>query len=414
MVAGRPAAAATVSAGMPADTVAGVAADVVARGQVPSALVPFDRLMKDYMAKRGITAGQLAIARKGKLVFARAYTVSTPEKPVPAVTPTSLFRIASLSKHVTATAVLRLAQEGRLNLGDPVTKWLSLVPMPGKTADPRLSRVTLWRLLQHTGGWDRDISGDPCADEHAIATALGRPLPISHTDLFEYVTGRRLDWDPGTRMAYSNYGYMLLGRVIEKVTGQSYESYVTNTLLTPLGISRMRIGPSLQTAGEVPYESRYTTRTVLDNSGQTMSFPYGGFNMANRDASGGWVAAAVDLVRFERIFDLPTTANLLNSTSIGRAFAKPEIGVSDGGSWYGAGWYVREKNGGLNTWHNGSMAGTYTYLVRRYDGVTYAALFNRRKEDDGALTDGEIDPLLYNAADAVTTWPSVDYGSLYF
>ncbi|MFD0662875.1 serine hydrolase domain-containing protein [Thermocatellispora tengchongensis] len=217
---------------------------VAARGQAPTALAGFDRLMKDFMLKRGITCGQLAIAHKGKLVFARAYTLSTPEKYVPAVTPTSLFRLASVGKHITATAILRLAQDGRLNLGDPVTKWLDLEPVAGKSADPRLAKVTMWRLLQHTAGWDREVSSATTTHETVIARALGKSLPLRHADIMRYVTGYPLDFDPGTRMAYSNYGYLLLGRVIEKVTGRSYESYVRSALLTPLKIARMRVGSS--------------------------------------------------------------------------------------------------------------------------------------------------------------------------
>ncbi|MEV0819840.1 serine hydrolase domain-containing protein [Nonomuraea rubra] len=387
--------------------------EVVARGQVPSALVRFDRLMKDFMLERGITCGQLAIAHRGRLVFARAYTLSTPATYVPAVTPTSTFRLASLSKHVTATAILRLAQEGLLNLGDPVTKWLDLRPVAGGTADPRLSRITMWRLLQHTGGWDRDVSGDPTARERLIAGALGKPLPIGHADLLRHTSGTPLDFAPGDRMAYSNYGYLLLGRVIEKVTRLSYESYLTKALLTPLRITRVRVGSSLPAAGEVPYESAATSTTVLDASGARVPAPYGGFSMVNRDASGGLVAAAVDVVRFSRIFDLPATTGLLNATSIGRAFAKPETGVTGDGWWYGAGWYVRSINGGRNTWHYGEMPGSYTHLCRRYDGVTYAALFNRRQEGD-PLPYAHIGSLLYDAADATTAWPAVDYGSLYF
>jgi N-acyl-D-amino-acid deacylase len=118
-------------------------------------------------------------------------------------------------------------------------------------------------------------------------------------------------------------------------------------------------------------------------------------------------------VRFARIFDLPATTGLLNATSIGRAFAKPEIGAGSDGSWYGAGWYVRSINGGLNTWHYGEMPGTYTHLCRRYDGVTYAALFNRRQEAD-PLPYHAIGSQLYKASDATTTWPTADYSSLYF
>ncbi|WP_262401460.1 serine hydrolase domain-containing protein [Actinomadura sp. CNU-125] len=401
--------------GRPVSAAAGEAWEVVkARGNVPSALLGFDHAMKKYMHERGISAGQLAIARQGKLVFARAYTWSTSQNPVPAVTPTSLFRIASLSKHVTATAVLRLAQEGKLDLGAPVTEYLDLRPMPGRQVDPRLANVTLWRLLQHAGGWDREISVDPATIEHRIAETLGKDLPNDHADVMTYMTSLPLDFTPGSRYAYSNYGYNLLGRAIEEVTGRNYGAHVSAELLAPLRITRMRPGRSLkaETPGEVPYESSFTTRTVLDDSSTVVPFPYGGFNMANKDASGGWVASAVDLLRFERIFDVPAATNLLDSRSISRAYAKPEWGTFASGSWYGAGWFVREKNGGYNTWHSGSMAGSYTFLGRKYDGITYAALFNRRDEGGGDFD--AIESLLYGLAAGVNTWPSIDYSSLYF
>jgi CubicO group peptidase (beta-lactamase class C family) len=389
---------------------------VVARGNVPSALVGFDTTMKKFMYERGITAGQLAVARKGKLVFTRGYTLSTPDDPVRAVTPTSLFRIASLSKHITATAILRLAQEGRLNLGDPVTKLLDLTPMAGKKADPRLANVTVWRLLQHSGGWDRDISDDPATIERKIALTLGTPLPNDTSDLMTYMTGLPLDFTPGSRFAYCNYGYLLMGRIIEEITGQSYGSYVSGKLFAPLGITRMRLGRTLrdETPGEVPYDSSFTTKSVLNDAGATVPFPYGGFNMDNKHASGGWVGSAMDMVRFERVFDLPTSTKLLDARSLSRAFAKPEWGTFSSGSWYGAGWYVRTMGGGLNTWHTGGLAGTYTYLCRKYDGVTYAAFFNRRWEKEGDPSYDVIGDLLYDVAGDITTWPSVDYSSLYF
>ncbi|WP_242454621.1 serine hydrolase domain-containing protein [Bailinhaonella thermotolerans] len=389
---------------------------VVGRGDAPAALAKFDHVMKSFMLRRAITAGQLAIARKGKLVFARGYTGTTPWSSAPPVTPTSVFRIASAGKHITAAAILRLEQEGRLKLSDPITKHLALTPMPGKTADPRLAKVTLWRLMQHLAGWDRAVSGDPLWNDHTIARTLGTSLPIDHDDIMRFMTGRPLDFDPGTKMVYCNYGYMLLGRVIEKVSGLSYEDYVTRTFLRPLKITRMRLGGSLRSEalpGEVAYTSKLTNKSVVDNSGAVVPYPYGGFNMPNQDANGGWVASAVDLVRFERIFDLPTTTNLLSSTAISRAFAKPETGVPSNGAWYGGGWYVRTKNGGLNTWHTGSMPGTFTLVVRRYDGVTFAAFFNRRQEAGDPGFD-EIDPLLYDTVSAVKTWPNIDLSAKYF
>jgi CubicO group peptidase (beta-lactamase class C family) len=379
-------------------------------GVVPAALAGFDRVLKTYITERDISCAQLAIAKNGKLVLARGYRYSSDGRTVPTVSPTSLFRIASLSKHITATAVMRLVQDGKLTLGASVASLLGL----STAADPRLADVTVWRLLQHTGGWDLALSQDYLYLDHVIAGALGVPLPITQDHIIKYASSRPLDFAPGSRYAYSNYGYMLLGRIIEKVSGLSYESYVKQKLLAPAGISRMRLGRSLKSEAvstEVPYESQYTAKSVVDESGATVPFPYGGFNMPNQDANGGWLASAVDMVKFSTVFD--AAGPVLNAASIAKLFAKPETGITSGGSWYGGGWYVRTSGSGLNTWHNGSMPGTFTFLARLSSGVSYCAVFNRREETGSPDFDG-IDPLLGKAAGAVTSWPTTDLTSNYF
>ncbi|WP_307848822.1 serine hydrolase domain-containing protein [Microbispora oryzae] len=388
---------------------AAAAPTLTVTGTAPSQLAALDNLMKTYIKQRNISCAQLAAVKNGKLVLARGYRYSG-DTAVPAVQPTSLFRIASLSKNITAAAVLRLAQDGKVSLGAKVADLLGL----SAAADSRLKNVTLWRLMQHTGGWDRDISGDYLWVDPTVAAKLGVPLPVGKSDIIKYAGGRPLDFAPGARMAYSNYGYMLLGLVIEKVSGQSYESYVKQKLLAPVGITRMRLGRTLKSQaapGEVPYYSDYTTKTVLDASGAVVPWPYGGFNMLNHDANGGWLSSAVDLVRWARIFDAAGPA--LNATSITRAFAKPEIGVSTDGSWYGCGWYVRQVTGHLNTWHNGSMPGTYAYLARLQQGFTYAAIFNHR-EETGTLDYDVLSSQMNTAWNGVTTWPTKDLFPTYF
>lgn len=386
------------------------AATVQTSGVAPAALAGFDRVMKTYVAERDISCAQLAISKNGRLVLARGYRYSSDGRAVPTVSPTSLFRLASLSKHITAAAVIRLAQDGKLSLSAPVAPLLGL----STAADPRLAKVTVWRLLQHTGGWDRDISKDYLYLDHTIAAALGVPLPIDEDDIIRYAGSRALDFDPGSRFAYSNYGYLLLGRIVEKVSGIGYESYVRQKLLAPVGITRMRLGRtprSQAVSGEVIYESAYTSKTVTDASGAVVPTPYGGFSMENRGPGGGWLASAVDLVRFAKIFDAP--GPVLNATSISRMFAKPEIGTNADGSWYGAGWYVRQVPGHLNTWHAGSLPGTYTYLARLQNGFTYAALFNRREE--GSSPDFDVlSPRINAEIGKVTTWPTTDLSSRYF
>lgn len=382
-------------------------------GVVPSALAGFDEAMKTFITERGISCAQLAVARKGKILLARGYGMYS--KPGAAIArtvqPTSLFRVASLSKSLTGAAIARLAQDDKLTLG---TKVASLLGLP-TTADPRLADVTLWRLLQHTGGWDRAVSKDPLWNDHAISASLDVPLPISHADIVKYATARKLDFDPGTRYVYSNYGYMLAGRVIEKVSGMSYESYVRQRLLAPVGITRMRLGRSLRSEAfpaEVTYASKYTSKSVVDDSGAVVPYPYGGFNMPNQDANGGWLASAVDMVKWGFAFD--AAGPVLNATSISRVFAKPETGANGNGSWYGLGWSVRDNNaGGLNTWHTGSMPGTFSFLARVQNGVSYCAIFNRR-EEEGTPDFDAIDPILGRAIGTVKTWPTTDLSPRYF
>ncbi|MET9340929.1 MULTISPECIES: serine hydrolase domain-containing protein [unclassified Nonomuraea] len=401
----RAGAAATVTLALPTRA----EADLLVSGTIPAQLAAFDKTMQKYMSERSIGCGQLAVARKGKLLAARGYGFYRPNTTdsvarIARVQPTSLFRVASLSKSLTAAAILRLAQDGKFTLTTPVTTLLGL----SAAADPRLEQVTLWRLMQHTGGWDRAVSKDPLWLDATISASLDAPLPISHADIVKYVTAKPLDFDPGSKMSYSNYGYMLLGRIIEKVSGQSYESYVRSKLLAPLGIDRMTLGRSLRaemSPSEVSYSSKYTNKSVVDSSGAVVPYPYGGFNMPNQDANGGWVASAVDMVRWASAFD--ASGAVLNATSISRAFAKPEIGVSGDGWWYGCGWYVRTWGNGLNTWHTGSMPGTFTLLVRNAAGVTWCVQFNRR-EEEGSPDFDVIDRLMWQAHDTVTSWPTTD------
>jgi CubicO group peptidase (beta-lactamase class C family) len=301
-----------------------------------------------------------------------------------------------------------------VTLGTHAASILDLTPPAGQTVDSRLSTVNLWHLLQHTGGWDRTVSGDPQVNDRAIARALGIPLELHPTDTIRYMAGQPLDFNPGTKAAYSNFGYNLAGRVIEKVSGLPYATYVQQKLLTPLGITRMKQGYSIaKHTGELPYVSQYTAITVLDDSGATVPAPYGSFSMRVMDSHGAWIASAVDMVRWASLFDKAGT--VLNSTSLGRVVAVPSIGVNSDGWYYGLGWQVRPVTGGTgrNTWHTGSLPGTHALMVRTYNGMSWAALFNQR-DDASQLSYGDLDAMLWTAAGKVTSWPTNNLYSNYF
>lgn len=373
------------------------------------------------MQARGVPGGALAVVKDRRLVYARGYGWADREKRIP-VRPDSLFRIASISKSITAVAVLKLIEEGWLDFDARAFDIVRLTPalQSNQQPDSRLARITVRQLLQHTGGWDRAKSFDPMFRSLQIARALGEAPPAAPRTIVRYMLGRKLDFDPGTHYAYSNFGYCVLGRVIEKITSQSYERFVQEKVLAPIGIRRMRIGRSIegqQSEGEARYylSDNSTARSVFPGATSKVPWPYGGFCLEAMDAHGGWIASAVDLARFAAAMDEPARCPLCRPETRRAMYAPPNAPVArkpDGSLqdwWYGCGWAVRPTGGAdrVNSWHAGSLPGTFTLLVRRWDGLSWAVLFNQRSSDK-KLPDEAIDAALHRAADTVADWPHHD------
>ena len=365
-------------------------------------LKPFDEPMEAQL-KLKTPGGALAVVKDGRLVYAKGFGLGDVVNKAP-VEPTSLFRIASLSKPITAVAVLRLAQEKKLNLDTKAFALLDLKAPDGATVDPRLSEITVRHLLQHTGGWNRDKSGDPMFLAAKISGALGVHSPPTSLQIIRYMMVRPLDFTPGSRYAYSNFGYCVLGRIIEQLTGETYENHIKKAVLAPMGITKMTLGRSLRenrANDEVTYYPGLTkpSKPVFDSLQlNEVPAPYGTFCIEAMDSHGGWIASAVDLARFASSLD-----KVLNPASLETMFAKPSF-PSTAPTYYGCGWMVRPvgEGGKSNTWHTGSLPGTSTLLVRRPDGLIWAAVFNERIKDD------QFDPNLHRAADAVKEWPKDD------
>ena len=380
----------------------------------------FDGAMTAFMSARGVPGGSLAVAAGGRLVFVSGYGFADRAARRP-VEPESRFRIASISKPITAIAVLRLVEQGRLSLDARVVPLLKVEPfLPGgRKVDLFLDKITVRHLLQHTGGWDRDKTFDPMFRSRWIAERLGVACPAGNGDIIRFMFGRPLDFEPGTRYAYSNFGYCVLGRVIERVTGRGYEAFVRDEILAPIGVRHMRVGASLP-AGRAPGEVQYYTpdderaESVFATPPVKVPVPDGGFCLETMDAHGGWIASATDLVRVATALTLERPGALLKDETLRTMLAPPPAPVArrtDGSLqdwWYGCGWSVRPvKDGGVHSWHSGSLPGTFTLLVRRADGVTWAALFNQRSNDK-RLPDDAIDSALHRAVDSVQEWPRED------
>ena len=385
-------------------------------GVAPAGMESYDRIIPDLMMRWHNPGGAVAVARGGRLVFARGYGLADTARNL-AVEPDSLFRIGSVSKPITAVAVLQLFANKKRSLDDRAFDILDdLKPLAGKTADRLIKNVTVRDLLQHSGGWDLDATFDPMFRSKADWKAAGVvPPPICKT-VIRYMLGQPLDFTPGTTAAYSNFGYCVLGRIIEKVSGMSYESYVKTRVLARMGITHMRLARTLPKDSVPGEEVHYydTPQGRLVNSVfPSVKFkvppPYGGFYIEAMDATAGWLGSAVDLVRFANSLDGGKSSAFLTRAQASEMVRRPNLGIWRNREPYLAlGWWVRPMGSGANWWHAGTLDGSAAFLVHiAKDDVIMAALFNSLPKNADAFID-DLDRALGQALAQVTEWPTRD------
>jgi N-acyl-D-amino-acid deacylase len=396
----------------------------LATGNAVPELAPFDAWMQAFMTEHVVPGGQLAVMRSGKLVYSRGFGIADREAPSPVET-TSLFRIASVSKPITAVAILRLVQQKKLTLDDRIVDVLKIEPHleTNATADPRWENITVGHCLAHTGGWNRDASYDPMFAYERIAKSLGVKLPIGTAEIIRYMRGQPLDSEPGAKYAYSNFGYCLLGRVIEKLAGKTYEAFVKQQVFAPLEITAPRIGASLaeqRAEREVRYytaSDEQATPMVGPHAGDTkqrVPLPYGGWNQEALDAHGGWITSCEDLVRFAAAFDdvaLQSSQPLLGEALVRQMFA-PHATVrvankdrGDAGAHYGLGWIMGTFNRQPLIAHGGALPCTASALVKLPGDLNIAVLFNLGKSKGGKFLGGGLDGQLAALAAGIAKWP---------
>jgi CubicO group peptidase (beta-lactamase class C family) len=402
----------------------------ISQGKIIEATQPklaaFDDLMDRFMQEHQPPGAALAVSYHGRLVYSRGFGRADLEKQLP-VEPRSLFRIASISKTFTSAAILRLQQQKKLSPEDKVFDILKLTAYleRNKHTDPRLREVRIRHCLQHTAGWDRGRSIDPMSADTArhIAKTLKISLPIRTEHIIRFMLDQPLDTAPGTAFAYSNFGYCLLGRVIEACSNEPYGQFVQREILHPLGIRDMRLGKNLyedRAPGEVKYYDGHhgTGRAISGpNIGKRVPLPYGVECLETMDANGGWIATAVDLVRFAVALEDPKHSSILDEASIQAMLAPPEGAVghtSDGkpkSDYYGCGWFVRQNRrvaGKYNKRHSGMLNGTSTLLMCRDDRINWAVLFNSDADAQGREFAGMIQSPLQKAVNEIREWPAED------
>jgi len=336
-----------------------------------------DAMAEDYRARYRVAALSVAVGRAGLPLYLRAFGTADRETGEHA-TPASRFRIASISKPLTAVGIFTLIERGRLHLSDRVFGWDAVLgtdygapPYP-----PLVEQVTIDHLLTHSaGGWGTD---DPAPD--------ARLLPLDHDRLINWALYQApLRHPPGTHFSYSNIGYVMLARVIEKLTGSGYADWMRQSVLARCGVADMVIGGDTP-AARLPDEVRYYQRGPED--------PYG-VDLTLWDAAAGWIAAPIDLLRFVMHVDaVAGSENILRPTTIWTMTT-----ASPAQPNYARGWRLFPAGG---WYHTGFMPGVSAVMARRADGICWAACINTR--GDEPRLDGDLDNMVAAMARRIGFW----------
>lgn len=319
----------------------------------PGSISRVDDSIVMFMKKYNIPGLSVAIGKDDKLIYIKAFgyaNISTREK----VTPESLFRIASISKPFTSVAIMKLIQSGKLSIDSKVFGDSGILGNQYGTLPygPNITSITIGELLHHTsGGWTNDDK-DPM---------FSNPSFTSSQLLTWTLNNQPLKNPPGSVYAYSNFGYFILGRVIEKLTGQTYADYVQENILHPIGINDMQIGGNTK-------DSRKLNEVIYYSQPDD---PYS-FNLTRMDSHGGWITTATDLVKFiERVDGFNKKTNILDSST-----TELMLTCSKGNPKYACGWGYSDN---LSSWgHNGGLPGTSTELGHNKAGFSWAVLTNTR------------------------------------
>jgi CubicO group peptidase (beta-lactamase class C family) len=390
--------------------------DLPESGHVGRDFQPLNELMRRTLKENNIPGATLAVSYRGELLFDRGFGYSDVDT-MTAIPAAANMRIASVSKPITAVAVLLLVQDGKLKLDQKVLPLLAKHPSysfdteVAIKSDPRWSTISVRQLLNHSAGWDREKSKDTVFQLVTVTQQLELKTLARNNDILQYQLRQPLDFEPGSQYAYSNVGYCMLGRIIEAVSGQTYEEFVRERILSVAGMTQTRLGKT-RLSDRAPDESRYYTQKIsqapavwelaTEKKGTTFEMVapmYGQWDLEVMDSFGGWTSTAQDLVRFIDAIDTEKSP-LLTEESRKLMLDSPSFtDRSTAAVWYGLGWNVRavDNNGRENYWHTGSFAGTSSLLVRRYDGYSWAIIFNVDRTSGGDRCADLIDRELHKA-----------------
>lgn len=328
----------------------GMLACVLALNLVAFGTDDFDQRIDALLSEAKAAGCAIAFAERGKPVFAKGYGFANLEHQVK-MRPDHVHELASVSKQFTAVSILQLADAGKLKLDDSIERFFDGAPEVWK-------KVTIRHLLSHTAGLPDYL------------TALGNPaLEVSDERLVRSISDKPLEFEPGTRWAYSNSGYMLLGLIVAKASGLSFGDYMRKNLFEPAG---MKTAVWNDSRALVPNRADgYSLR-----GGQIVREPFTSSSLS-KTGDGQMMASALDLLAWAKALDegkllKPATAILMNT--IAEPSKRTENGTTSG---YGFGVMLWKEGEKLVQGHGGGWMGTRTQLIRYVgEGKTLVILCN--------------------------------------
>ena len=336
-------------------------------------LAPMDRDITNFMRQWQFQGAQVSVSRNDSLLFSKGYGEAGDGI---AMTPGHILRLASVSKLITATGIMVLCDRDSLKLSDTVfgpEGILSDSLYTSAIKDRNYFKITVEDLLRHKGGFTTR-RGDPMFTTKDIIVQNRLKSPPDSRTLMKIILGRPLDFLPGTSQSYSNFGYLILSLIIEKVSGQPYEDFIQENVLRPAGCYDFHIAGNLRSERR-PNETCYFVPSnehlipKYDNSGEYVVRCYGGNDIHALSGAGAWTASSAELSRFVASIDGdPRLQDVISEDSLGDMieYFDPDT--------FSLGWNDTDPEKGWD--RTGTFSGT-SALVHRYpDGECWIFISN--------------------------------------
>jgi CubicO group peptidase (beta-lactamase class C family) len=281
----------------------------------------FDRQVKDYMTAWGLKGVSLSIMRNDSLLYSKGYGWADDKEPME---PGHIMRMASVSKLITAVGIMILQERGMLTLKDQVFGPGGILDdslYNAAIADSLYKKITVEDLLRHKGGFSKK-GGDPMFSTRWIMMQNQWKEVPTKEQLTTVQLGRPLKFEPGTWQEYSNYGYLALSMVIEKLSGMSYEDFIQENVFHPAGCVNFKIAGNYY-ADKHPGETRYYVQKddepveEFNNSGRKVARSYGGNNVTGLLGAGAWVGSTPELTLLVASIDgKPEVPDIISEASV--------------------------------------------------------------------------------------------------